>query len=292
MANQRNNKRKAFGLNSYAKINLFLDIEEKLESGYHKISTLFTEIDLHDKLKFSLTNNAELKIMSNISSLNNQSNLIYKIGIYIKDRYSVQYGANIELEKHIPVSAGLGGGSSNAATTIIGLSELWDLNLSKKEMHEIASLFGSDINFFLEGFTAIGENRGEIITQVSDIDIENILLVNPNFPISSKEAYQMVKISNRNLNLQKLLDTQNPVFCFNKLEEGIKEKYPTIHKTLELLKEIGAKNAILSGSGATMIGFFDDPNTCKKARKLINEMNFWSYITSTRRRQNNEHHRR
>ncbi len=285
MANQRNRKRKAFGLDSYAKINLFLDIKAKLESGYHEISTLFTEIDLYDKIKFSLTNNADIKIMSNISSLNNQENLIYKIGIFIKDRYSVQCGANIELEKNIPIAAGLGGGSSNAAVTIKGLSKLWNLNLSNSEMHEIASKFGSDINFFLEGFTAIGEERGDKITQINDIMIDNILLVNPNFPISSKEAYDLVKINTLNSNLSKLINTQNPIFCFNKLEEGISEKYPTIRQTLKLLKDIGAKNAILSGSGATMIGFFDDPYSCIKARKLISKQNFWSYITSTRRRQ-------
>ncbi|MCK9328572.1 MAG: 4-(cytidine 5'-diphospho)-2-C-methyl-D-erythritol kinase [Candidatus Cloacimonetes bacterium] len=292
MENLKIKTKKAFGLNSYAKINLFLDINKKLENGYHDITTLFTEVDLYDKIKFSLTNNAELKIMSNIDNLNNQDNLIYKVGIFIKDRYSVQCGANIELKKNIPIAAGLGGGSSNAATTIKGLSKLWNLNLSITDMHEIASKFGSDINFFLEGFTALGENRGEKITKLNDIYIENILLINPNFPISSKEAYDLAQINKHNSNLSQLLKTQNPVFCFNKLEEGISKKYPTIRQTLNLLKDLGAKNAILSGSGATMIAFFNDPNTCIKAQKLISKQNFWSYITSTRRRQTNEHHRR
>ena len=293
MANQNIKRKKAFWLNSYAKINLFLDVLEKLENGYHKISTLFSEIDLHDRLKFSLTNNHDIKIMSNIESLNNHDNLIYKIAIFIQAKYSVQCGAEIILEKKIPIAAGLGGGSSNAATTIKGLSRLWNLDIPEIEMHKIAQEFGSDINFFLEGYLATGSNRGEIIKNIYlNLDFDNILLVNPNFPVSSREAYELVKFGDENPNLKLLLETKDAKFCFNKLEEGICIKYPVIQETLSILEKSGAKKAILSGSGPTMIAFFDDQDICKNAQNLINKFNFWSYITSTRRRQINEHHRR
>ena len=291
----RNQKRRNEGFSSvsYAKINLFLDVVGKQDNGYHDINTLFAEIELFDILKFELTKKRDLELLSNVVNLRNKSNLIYRIGIYIQDKYSVQCGAKIELEKHIPISAGLGGGSSNAATTIKGLSELWGLNISSNEMHDIAKQFGSDINFFLEGYIAIGKGRGEILEPImkNDFNIDNILLVNPNFAISSKEAYGLVNIGSPNQNMNKLLNEQNVELCFNKLEEGICEKYPIIKNTLNMLMENGAQKAILSGSGATMIGFFKDSESCRKAQNVFKEIGFWSNVTSTRRRQNNDYNR-
>ena len=294
MGNQRRIN-EGFSSVSFAKINLFLDVLCKTENGYHNINTLYTEIELCDTLKFSLTKKRDLEILSNVVSLRSKTNLIYRIGIYIQDKYSVQCGAKIELEKNIPISAGLGGGSSNGATTIKGLSELWGLDISIKEMHDIAKQFGSDINFFLEGFMALGKGRGEIIEPIvnqNDFYIDNILLVNPNFAVSSKEAYDLVNISLPNQNLNKLLSEQNVEFCFNKLEEGICKKYPVIKNTLNLLKENGAKKAILSGSGPTMIGFFKDSESCRKAQITLEQEGFWSKITSTRRRQTHDNNRR
>ena len=279
--NENNKATMSFSQKSYAKINLFLDVIEKLESGYHSIVTVFSEIELFDKIKFSLTKNQELKILSNQKCLESQENLIFKVGIYIQAKYNVRHGALIELEKNIPIAAGLGGGSSNAATTIKGLSKLWGLELKMSEMHEIAANFGSDINFFLEGYSAIGRNRGELIEPLEDeIFIDNILLVNPNFAISSREAYELLQ---KNEKIDYPLPLGNyPIF--NRLEIGICNKYPIIRDTLNLLKENGATKAILSGSGPTMIGFFENQNSLKNAQKKIDDLNFWNYKTTTRRR--------
>jgi len=287
MESQKRIKNVVYSVVSHAKINLFLDVLSKFDNGYHNIVTLFAEIELYDNIRFTLTKKRSIDILSNVDRLANPSNLIYRIAIFIQDRYSVQCGAKIELEKNIPISAGLGGGSSNGAATIKALSELWGLYLSKDEMHEIAMRFGSDINFFLEGFASIGRGRGELIEPVTQQDvffIDNILLVNPNFAISSKEAYDLVNIGSPNRNLEKLVYEQNIDFCFNKLEEGICLKYPVINNTLNLLRESGARKTILSGSGPTMIGFYMDSETCVRSQKAFAEMGFWSYITSTRRR--------
>jgi len=283
-----------FEMNSHAKINLFLEVLNKGNDGYHNIHTLFTEIELSDLLKFSLTKMGGVKIMSPLDCLNNSDNLIYQVGIYIKTKYSVKYGAKIELKKNIPIAAGLGGGSSNAATTIKGLSKLWGLHLSSDEMHKIASLFGSDINFFLEGYLAIGKNRGEtIVPLLNDFFIDNILLVNPNYPVTSKEAYELVDPSHLVKNSSKskklyyiteLLEKQDPVFCFNRLEKGVLEKYPDLEKIKKLLTQLGARKVMLSGSGPTLIAFFLDSIKCNKAREITEEMNFRAIITSTRRR--------
>ena len=288
-------------LESPAKINLYLDVLGKLQSGYHEIVTLFSEINLCDILKFSLTNYHDIKLLSTNDSLVNSQNLIYQTAIYIQAKYSVRYGAKITLEKNIPIAAGLGGGSSNAATTIRALDVLWDLNMSEKEKNDIAARFGSDINFFINGGQAIGTGRGEKIETIPEknfADIENILLVNPNFHISSNEAYKIVTpkvtpiseqksntTNHPDKNLKMLLEKKNIKLCFNRLEKGIEKKYPIIAETLEKLKNCGAKNAILSGSGPTMIGFFSDTETLEDAQKLMKEKGFWTFKTTTRRRQ-------
>jgi len=282
----------SFILKSYAKINLFFDVLERLENGYHNIITLYSEVNIYDTLKFSLTKNNEFKIIANIQDLNNQDNLIFQIGVYIKDRYSVQCGAKIELKKNIPIAAGLGGGSSNGAATIKGLSHLWGLNIPPAERHAIASQFGSDLNFFLEGYLAKGTNRGEIIESIDhDLYCQNLLLVNPLFPITSKEAYQLIDLTTLRArdeceaSLQLILQQKDFRFCYNRLEAGICQKYPALQKLLHLLKEFGAVQSIVSGSGATCIGFFNNPLSCSKAKKKMDQLNYWSQITSTRRRQ-------
>ncbi len=284
MVNPERNQKMDYSLNSYAKINLFLDVISRLPNAYHEIFTIFAEIELCDKLKFFLTNKQEIKIVSNIGELNNSENLIYKVAIYLKDRFCVDKGVLVELEKNIPIAAGLGGGSSNAAATIKALSKLWDLNLSLDEMNNIAALFGSDINFFLTGGTSIGRNRGEIIESIDDIIINHILLINPNIQISSKTAYQAVQITHPNHNWQSLIKEKSSKYCYNKLEEGIALQYPIIKQLTDQLLQLNAEKAMLSGSGSTVIGFFNDEQKCKNAQELFAKEGFWSYITTTRRR--------
>lgn len=284
MVNPERNQKMDYSLNSYAKINLFLDVISRLPNAYHEIFTIFAEIELCDKLKFFLTNKQGIKIVSNIGELNNSENLIYKVAIYLKDRFCVDKGVLVELEKNIPIAAGLGGGSSNAAATIKALSKLWDLNLSLDEMNNIAALFGSDINFFLTGGTSIGRNRGEIIESIDDIIINHILLINPNIQISSKTAYQAVQITHPNHNWQSLIKEKSSKYCYNKLEEGIALQYPIIKQLTDQLLQLNAEKAMLSGSGSTVIGFFNDEQKCKNAQELFAKEGFWSYITTTRRR--------
>jgi len=276
-------------LKSPAKINLFLDVLREKSNGFHEIRTVFTELELCDLINFTLTEKDSIKILSNLDSLNNKENLVYKIAFFIKQKYNVQRGVEITLEKNIPISAGLGGGSSNAATTIKALSELWQLQLTPKQQHEIAAKFGSDINFFLQGGTCLGEDRGEQITPLSNLEIENILLINPGFAISSKTAYELVELNGENRDWDFFKSTFNPETCFNKLEVGIRQKFAVIDRELNFLEENGANKAILSGSGATMIAFFPDRKTAEKLAQHYSKQNYWNYITKTKGVQN-EHY--
>ena len=230
--------------------------------------------------------------MANKDFVSTKKNLIYKVAIFIQRKYNVKHGVEIELKKNIPIEGGLGGGSSNAAKTVIALSQLWDLNLSESEKHEIARNFGSDVNFFLRGGSALGEGKGDKITPIKDIIIDNILLVKPNFGVSSKEAYEAVKISNKqNTDWQQMINTFDVSYCYNSLEEGVCKKYPEIKRIIDYLQKNGATKAILSGSGSTVIGFCPDFKTAKKLSNHYSKKEYWNYIAKTKKGVQNENYR-
>ena len=274
---------------SYAKINLFLEILGKREDGYNEIQTIFSLVEVYDRLNFILTKNSSVRILADTDCLKEEDNLVYKIAVFIKNKYSVRSGVKVELEKNIPISAGLGGGSSNAASTIVALNILWDLGISDKEMHEIGSIWGSDINFFLNGPTALGQGRGEQIESLPYLAFDDLLLVNPGFGISSSEAYSLVKLSETKQNFQDFLTCQKPEFCFNRLEPGIREKYAEIDRIIRQLESKGVNKAILSGSGATIIGFCPDHETAEQLSQYYSKKGYWNTITKTKG-EPNEHY--
>lgn len=265
---------------SYAKINLFLEVLGRLKNNYHQVNTVLCSIDLFDEIKYLLTESGSFKIWSHISELCGADNLILRIGSYLQERYAIPQGADIQLNKRIPLAAGLGGGSSNAALSILAFDKLWNLGLSQKEMHEIAALFGSDINFFLAGGTALGENRGERITPLSDIIIDNILLVNPGIRISAGEAYGATQLPAAGET--KHFDPANPIATmFNRLEAAVCRLYPIVGDTLHTLKDFGAVKSMLSGSGATCFGIFDDANGMAMCRRHFENKGYFTHETRT-----------
>jgi 4-diphosphocytidyl-2-C-methyl-D-erythritol kinase len=265
---------------SYAKINLFLEVLDRLESGYHQVNTVLCGIDLFDNLRFSLTKSAPPIIWSSNAKLNGQDNLIYHIADYLRSRYQLEESVKIYLEKRIPIAAGLGGGSSNAANAILALDKLWRLDLSPTERHEIAAIFGSDINFFLEGGTALGGNRGERISPMDDIIIDKILLVNPGIEISAGTAYGAVELPAPSE--AKLFDPKRPIATmYNRLEPGIRKLYPEVDKLLDTMDSLGSVKSMLSGSGSTCFGIFDNENDLADCQKHFHELGFYTHITRT-----------
>ncbi len=278
-------QRKVMFQKSYAKINLFLDILFLRDDGFREIRTVFSEIDLYDELNFVLTKKSDIQILTEIDELRTKQNLIYQIAIFIQSRYNVTKGCSVTLKKNIPISAGLGGGSSNAATTILALSELWNLSLSMDEMNEIASKFGSDINFFILGGSAIGTGRGEKIEEIDNIDVENIVLINPGIYISSREAYQLVGNETRNPDrFQQFLSKKDIRYSFNRLEFKIRENYKKIDDIFYQVQNIGAKKAILSGSGSTVIAFCPNSSIANEISNYYSKKKYWNCITKTKRR--------
>jgi 4-diphosphocytidyl-2-C-methyl-D-erythritol kinase len=276
-------KLKNVNVKSFAKINLYLDTLNKRDDDFTEIRTVFSEIDLYDTINFALTKNGDIKILTDIIELSTEKNLIYKVAIFLQNTYEVKFGVEIELIKNIPIAAGLGGGSSNAAYTILALNELWDLKISEEEMHDIAAKFGSDINFFLRGGAATGFGRGEIIKPVEIEPIEHVLLVNPGFPISSGEAYGAVLKYQKTKNWDLLLESGDPKYCFNALEDGVCRSFPEIQNILNELNGFNAMKSMLSGSGATVIGFFPDFSSTKQAEEFFKKKGYWTYITKTKK---------
>lgn len=260
-------------INSYAKINLYLDVLNKRIDGYHEIETLFSTINLHDSLKFVLTKKPEIKILSNIPELASVNNLVYKIAQRILGDFKVNLGLEVFIEKRIPVAAGLGGGSSNAAVTFLALNNLLDLKMKDDYMNAVAAEFGSDINFFFYGGTALGSSRGEVITPIPDEVKLELLLVNPGVAVSSREAYQLVDSDSNGATRSKL--------WHNSLENGVVKRYPMIAEILQKLYELGAAEAVMSGSGATCIGLFNSNKQQKSAKTYFDSKQIWNKTVKT-----------
>jgi len=212
--------------------------------------------------------------------LSTNDNLVYKVAHYLESHFNPGKGIEIELIKDIPVAAGLGGGSSNAAVTLLILNKLWSLHLSEEELHKIAATFGSDVNFFLMGGTALGEDRGQQLTPVDDILLDNLLLVNPHVAISSSEAYQLVDHGALEPSFSYLDAIQKGVY-FNRLQQGIADKYPAIGDIIGKMQEHGASTALMSGSGSTCFGVFNNQAALEACREEFNDLGFWTTATRT-----------
>jgi len=278
--------------NCLAKINLFLDILKKRDDDFHELNSLFAELSLSDKILIKLTENSQIKISCTSDTIPDKSNLVFKIASYLKDKYKVKSGIEIYLKKNIPVAAGLGGGSSDAAKTIQICNEIWNLGLSPKQMHKLAAKFGSDINFFLEGGVKLVKGRGEIVLeQKNNLEIANILLVNPHIQISSKKAYNSVQSLEPHTakfkNMQKALrQNELDLLCknlHNSLEPGIFSEYPEIQSIKKNLLKLGASGSLMSGSGSTVFAIFKKSDTLLRAEHFFAKKNFWTHKTSLKK---------
>lgn len=265
---------------SYAKINLFLEILGSLPNNFHQIETLLCSVSLFDTIKYTLTKNIDSKKWIYLNDKINKNNLIYKVAEYLYNQYKPDWGIEIQLIKRIPIAAGLGGGSSNAATTLLALNSLWELGLSIDELSSIAASFGSDIPYFLYGGTALATNRGEIIQPIEDFKLDNILLVNPNIRISSSEAYHIASIPAENERRQCII-SQDVNWFFNRLEVQVRMDYPLVNEILDDLIKFGASTALMSGSGPTCFGVFVDRLKMQKCEGYFKEKGYWTKVVRT-----------
>ena len=264
---------KTIKINSYTKVNVGLKILNKRSDGYHNISTIFQEIDLHDKLTIS-KNISGCKFSSNVDWLHNdQNNSCVMAYNYMKELYDIR-GIDIVLTKNISRGSGLGSGSSNAAAVLKSISKIYDLNVSDEDLIEIGSKIGADVPFFVKGGTQIGEGIGEKLIGLKSAIKGWYLIIIPDLTIDTKWAYSQFKNILDNATLptkfsdlfsEKVVDLDTIKFFENDFESVVFPTYPEIGAIKKELFALGAKFASLSGSGSTVFGIFDDNAKIKKA---------------------------
>ena len=259
-----------------AKINLSLRILFKRVDGYYEIETLLQTVNLTDSLEISLTNNNSIELNvfnSNIPS--DESNLCFKAAELFSKEVKDFRGYKIGLTKTIPDGAGLGGGSSDAASTLKYLNELCDYTLSNEKLFKLASILGSDVPFFLREGTAVGNGRGDILTYVETTWNYPVLIVCPSFKISTSWAYQNLKIAltrepNCNILLSLMSERLSPSdmskYFSNDFESLVFSKYPNLGELKNRLYQEGAFFAGMSGSGSSLFGLFFSNDQAKKAK--------------------------
>lgn len=257
----------SISLPAFAKINLFLRVLGKRTDGFHELCTAFQTVSLQDKITFEIADDLVLKSNDDLVPTD-ESNLIIKAGNLLLKKLKTKKGARIHLEKQIPFPGGLGGGSSNAAIALLGLSTIWGLDISFEELCEIGSQIGSDVPFFLYGGTALGKGRGTEISNVDDFEANHILILTPNIQISTAKAYE-------DLNVQDLTSSDSKSILkicrdetervesghlnfINDFEESVFKIEPRIKLIKEKLLDFGANVALLSGSGASVFAVFDN----------------------------------
>jgi len=259
-------------LPSPAKINLSLWIKGKRSDGYHELITVMHTINLFDVLSFLPSNRLVLNVRGNNSLPLNRSNLIIKACRLFKERTGINPKVSIKLLKRIPIGAGLGGGSSNAAATLKGLNTIYGNPLSEKELHELAMELGSDVPFFLRGGLAVAYGRGEKLRFFSPVSFE-ILLVFPGFSCSTAEVYQKLPPIKKEITVEDAerlivspLINENFTELINNMENDLeKSESPCVKEVLkvkEKLKEMGLK-PLMSGSGSCVFAIIkgEKPDT-------------------------------
>ena len=253
-------------IESPAKINLFLEVLNKREDGFHNINSIFQAVSLFDKLEFHIIDEPiiEIKLLNDIDLPLGKDNLIHRAYTFYKSKYNIDRGLSVNLEKNIPVAAGLGGGSSNAAATIIACNLLFNGNLDRQTLVDMGLELGSDVPFFFGNGQAKVTGRGETIEDKQLPHDYHLVLINPGIHISTPESYSELKRGLTNSKLPFSLGTCRTVGEYiillqqagNDFEKNAFDSHPELMKIKVFLEQHGAELVRMSGSGPTMFGVF------------------------------------
>ncbi|WP_313340391.1 4-(cytidine 5'-diphospho)-2-C-methyl-D-erythritol kinase [Sedimentibacter sp.] len=277
-------------LYSYGKVNLFLDVKTKLENGYHSISTVMQSISLHDEIQLLSVKDDKILIECNYPSIPlDEKNTCYKAAYHIKEKYHINSGVIIKINKTIPPEAGLAGGSSNSAVVIKGLNRLWQLNLSVEELLSIGVNIGADVPFCINGGTYLAEGIGEKLTKLKDFKWNCILLVKPEFSMSTAFVYNNLTADNYNLYTDNKIihyinhgDYRNTAkSTANTLEKVVGKFHPEINDIKNIMIQKGAISSLMTGSGSVIYGLFPDMKSLNSAYDTFKDIYPQIYKTKT-----------
>jgi len=261
---------------AYAKVNLGLEVLSRRPDGYHELRTIYQTIDLFDRLSFEPTE-GDIELVASYPDLPaGKDNLVVKAARTLAKETGKFAGTRIRLEKAIPPGRGLGGGSSDAAMTLMALNELWCCGLSTEDLCRLAATIGMDVPFFLVGGTALGIGRGEVVFPLECQLEVPIVLILPDFAIATAEAYGNLILTKReaSLKLQSfalscLGGGDGLLSLVNDLENATKEYSPAIHAYKDDLAELGAAVSSMSGSGSAVFGIFLDEAVAHSAAQSL-----------------------
>ena len=266
----------SFALPSFAKINLHLRVLGRRRDGYHELSTIFQTVSLRDRLTFRALANDRIELVCDAAGVPaDESNLVHRAAVLLRERYGVRRGAAVEIEKTIPAGGGLGGGSSNAAVALVGLARLWEIETGGEELSALGALLGADVPFFFAGGTARGEGRGDVISPLPDAPQANLLIVTPPVRVSTAEAYKSLSApaltkEEGAVNFyvsRAAADFSGPLrgVLLNDFEPAVFRRFPEIKSARDALLRAGATHALLSGSGSSVFGIFDSEGQAERA---------------------------
>ena len=285
-------------IKSFAKLNLYLQVLNKRKDNFHNLNTLFTRIDLADTLVLKERKDNLIKIKCSSRQVpKDKTNLCYRAAVLLKQECKLNFGLEIDIKKRIPVGAGLGGGSTNAASLLLGLNKYWNLNLPKTALIRLAAKLGSDVAFFVHDIKfALGSQRGEKIKPLVSLQQLKLwfILVYPNIKVSTPLVYQQFELFSR-LTRQKhnvkLLVSQllkrgsqvTPELLFNSLETVTIRLYPVVNQVKKALYDMGLEKVMMSGSGAAVFGICSSLKQAKDlSKKLRKQHKSWQvFVTST-----------
>jgi|TARA_B100001964_G_C14254776_1_gene611790 4-diphosphocytidyl-2-C-methyl-D-erythritol kinase len=248
-------------------------------------------IQLHDNISFEKLNEDLIIVQSNNPDLESKGNLAYKAASILKDRFDVKEGVKIFIEKTIPMSAGLGGGSSNAANTLVTLNKTWDLNLTQNKLIDLGAEIGSDVPFFIEGNTSLVEGMGDKIKPLRKSISLNLVLVNPGIKVSTSWAYKQFDKGKKEKNKKDVKELINAINkkdikkisenIHNDFDAMIEKKHKIISEIKTNLKKLGSLSSLVSGSGPTVFGVFDSIYPAREAYFKLKDMYPFVYLTKT-----------
>jgi 4-diphosphocytidyl-2-C-methyl-D-erythritol kinase len=271
---------------AFAKINLGLRVHGRRPDGYHEISTVFQTVSLRDTLSFQATPGEKLELACSDPTIpSDESNLVLRAASALRERFGVSRGARVVLEKVIPAGGGLGGGSANAAVTLAALATLWGIETGAGELAEIGARLGADVPFFLTGGMALGTGTGTDIRPLEDAPKMHLVIVTPGVRVSTAGAYgalgapALTKVEPLvNLSVSRTEADFPDSLCglwSNDFEAVVVRLHPEIGRAREALAGAGARRVMLSGSGSSVFGVFDNKREAARARGVLKAEGGW-----------------
>lgn len=262
-------------LKALAKINLGLDVVRRREDGYHEVRMIMQTIHLYDKLQITKTLEPGISIKSNLSFLPvNENNLVYKAGKLLMDEFDIKQGVSVELTKRIPVAAGMAGGSTDAAAMLYGMNQIFDLGLSRQQLMDRGVKIGADVPYCLMRGTALAEGIGEELKSIPPMVKCPVLIAKPQISVSTKFVYENLVLDENTIHpdidglVKNIKANDLKAICDsmgNVLETVTIPNYPIIADIKNKMMENGAVGSMMSGSGPTVFGLFDDEQTAQNA---------------------------